>query len=325
MQRIEPILARLHYDAIRVIRGINYPWTVFDGRANYGCDFGRNKWNSHSGVTAHLPDVRDDFTAMRAAGMDVVRWFMFTDGRGGIEWAPGGEIAGIEPTFFADMDAAIDIATACGIRLCVVLIDFLWFDDPQRRLALLDRRGGSTFLDCVLDPFLDRYGGSPAIHSFDLINEPDWVTAGLATDSRRAVWPLERLRTFAGLMARRIRARSQALITIGGGRAAAAREWDHPAYDLDFIQVHSYPDVRYPHRDEVLFGKTAAQFNLSKPLLIGECPSHPRVHPPEHLSPAYTLADYLRLARDGGYLGVWPWSFKGTDAFGAVDLQALIK
>src|SRR5688572_4078155 len=48
----------------KLIRGINYPWTVFDGRANYGCDFGRNKWNSHTGVSAHAQDVRDDFAAM---------------------------------------------------------------------------------------------------------------------------------------------------------------------------------------------------------------------------------------------------------------------
>jgi len=37
------------------------------------------------------------------------------------------------------------------------------------------------------------------------------------------------------------------------------------------------------------------------------------------LSPAHTLADYLALAHDSGYLGAWPWSFKGVDAFGAVD------
>jgi hypothetical protein len=35
------------------------------------------------------------------------------------------------------------------------------------------------------------------------------------------------------------------------------------------------------------------------------------------------MADYLALARERGYLGAWPWSFKGTDAFGAVDLTKL--
>jgi hypothetical protein len=307
-----------------VIRGINYPWTVFDGRANYGCDFGRNKWNSHTGVSAHPHDVRADFQAMAAANLEVIRWFVFTDGRAGISWSADGEINGLDAEFFADMDAAIEIASSCGVRLCLVLLDFLWFDDPQRRLALLDRHDRSAFLDRVIEPCLERYGRSPAVHSLDLINEPDWVIAELATDRRRAVWPLERLRLFAGMMAKRIRARSNALLTIGGGRVAAAKEWDEPIYDLDFVQVHSYPDVRYPLRDRTVFGPTAADFGLTRPLLIGEFPAHPHVQPPGHLSPAYTAADYLQLARSGGYLGAWPWSFKGTDAFGAADLGAMV-
>jgi hypothetical protein len=306
-----------------VIRGINYPWTVFEGRANYGCDFGRNRWHSHTGVSAHPQDVRADFQALSAANIEVLRWFVFTDGRGGIIWDAGGEIAGLDTEFLADMDAALEIASASRLRLCLVLLDFLWFDDPQRRLALLDRHGHSAFLDRVLDPFLDRYGRSPAIHSLDLINEPDWIVAELATDPGRAAWPVQRLRLFAGLMARRIRARSTHLLTIGGGRVASVREWDEPVYDLDFIQVHSYPDVRYPFRDDTVFSRAAADFRVSRPLLIGEFPSQPRAHPPGHLPPAHTAADYLALARRGGYLGAWPWSYKGTDAFGAVDLTAM--
>jgi hypothetical protein len=225
--------------------------------------------------------------------------------------------------FFADMDAAIEIAGERGVGLCLVLLDFLWFDDPLRRLALLNRQRESAFLDRVLSPFLDRYGRSPVIHSLDLINEPDWIVAELATDRPRAVWPIDRLRVFTATMSERIRQQSNALITIGGGRVSAAREWDHPAHDLDFIQVHSYPDVRFPFRDASVFGRTAAGFGLTKPLLIGEFPSDPRRHPRNHLSPTYTMADYLALARHGGYMGAWPWSYKGTDAFGAVSLDAL--
>jgi hypothetical protein len=305
-----------------VIRGINYPWTVFDGRANYGCDFGRHRWHGHTGVTANLATVRADFAALAAARIEVVRWFVFTDGRGGVEWHAG-ELAGFDRMFFADMDAAIEIAGERGVRLCLVLLDFPWFDDPQRRLALLNRHGESAFLDRVLESFLDRYGRSAAIHSLDLINEPDWIVVELATDRSRAAWPIARLREFSAMMSQRIRRRSNALITIGGGRVSAADEWDDPAYDLDFIQVHSYPDVRYPFRDATVFGRTAADFGLTKPLLIGEFPSDPRTRPADHLSPAHTVADYLKLARDGGYLGAWPWSYKGTDAFGAVSLDVM--
>jgi hypothetical protein len=287
-----------------VITGINYPWTIFAGRPNYGCDFGRNRWDSHAGVTAHLGEVRQDFETMAAAGYQVARWFVFTDGRGGVQWTPNGELAGCADGFADDMDAALDIAANAHVRLCLVLLDFNWLDDAKRRATL----ESTAFLDRVLDPFLDRFGGHAAIHSLDIINEPDW---------RLDAWPLERLRAFVGAAADRIHARSHALVTLGGGRVRLAREWDEPAYGLDFIQVHSYPDVRFPDRDDTLFGRTAASFELSKPLLIGECPSDPRTHPDGHLSPAYTLDDYLNLAREGGYLGAWPWSYKGVDAFGS--------
>jgi hypothetical protein len=289
-----------------VISGINYPWTVFQGRPNYGCDFGRNRWHSHAGVTAHLGEVRADFDTMASAGIDVVRWFVFTDGRGGIEFAANGELSGLDPLFFDDMDAALEVASATNVRLCLVLLDFDWLDDPVRRVALESR----AFHDRVLDPLLDRYGTSEVIHSYDVINEPDW----------KPEWPVTHLRAFAGEASRRIHERSRSLVTLGGGRVRGAREWDDAAYGLDFVQIHSYPDVRYQDRDETVFGRTAADFGLTKPLLIGEFPSNPRAHPDGHLSPAYTLEDYLTLARDGGYLGAWPWSFKGVDAFGAVAL-----
>jgi len=298
-----------------VISGINYPWTIFQGRPNYGCDFGRNQWNSHTGVTAHLEEVRADCHAMADAGYEVARWFVFTDGRGGVEWAVDGSLSGLDDRFDDDMRAALEIAKESGVRLCLVLIDFAWFEDADRRRAL----ESGEFLDRVLDPFLDRFGGDPMIHSFDVINEPDWITHKLATNPRRAVWSLDRLRAFVNAMSSRIRRSSSASITLGGGQVKFAKEWDDPIYGLDFVQVHSYPDVRYQDRDASIFALTARDFELTKPLLIGEFPSDPRRHPPGHLSPAYTLDDYLRAARDGGYLGAWPWSFKGVDAFGGLS------
>jgi hypothetical protein len=298
-----------------MIAGINYPWTVFEGKPNYGCDFGRNKWNSHAGVTAHRDEVRADFAAMAAMGVEVARWFVFTDGRGGVEWTEAGELAGLAVSFGDDMSAALEIAAESNVRLCLVLVDFAWLDDPLRRAALET----SAFADRVLDPFLQQFGGSEWIHSIDIVNEPDWITVELATDPKRGRWPLDRLRSFVGTVAGRIHQHSSALVTLGGGQVKCAKEWDDPAYGLDFVQIHSYPDVRYQDRDESVFGRDAVDFGLSKPLLIGECPSDPRAHPEGHLSPAYTLDDYLQLARAGGYLGAWPWSFKGVDAFGAVD------
>jgi hypothetical protein len=35
------------------------------------------------------------------------------------------------------------------------------------------------------------------------------------------------------------------------------------------------------------------------------------------------LDDYLEFALTQGYLGAWPWSFSGTDGFGALPLEPL--
>lgn len=304
-----------------MIFGINYPWTVFEGRSNYGCDFGRNIWTSHTGVSMHVAEVRADFAAMAEIGLEVARWFVFTDGRGGIAWNADGELTGLDGAFFDDMDAAFECASSAAMRLCLVLLDYSWLHDAGRQHYLTTDAGRSVFLDRLIDPVLERYG--QAVHSFDVINEPDWVTEGLEPNRAHEPIALDELRRFIGETAERIHARSPALVTVGGGRVKFAAEWDRRELGLDFVQVHSYPEVRHPERDETVFGRSAASFGLTKPLLIGEHPSNPRAHPAEHLSPAYTLEDYLSLARDGGYLGAWPWSFKGGGAFGDVDRDAM--
>lgn len=304
-----------------MIFGINYPWTMFEGRANYGGDFGANIWNSHTGVSKHAGEVRADLEAMAGAGVEVVRWFVFTDGRGGVAWNADGELTGLADGFFDDMDAALECASGAGVRLCLVLLDYLWMHDAGRCRYVTTGDGRSAWLDRVIDPVLERYGS--AVHSFDVINEPDWVTDGLEPGRTHPPIPFEELRRFIRATADRVHAQSPALVTVGGGRVKFAGEWDRPELGLDFVQVHSYPDVRHAERDEALFGRTADSFRLNKPLLIGEHPSNPRVHPDDHLSPAYTLEDYLELARAGGYLGAWPWSFKGGGAFGDVDLELM--
>jgi hypothetical protein len=328
-----------------MLSGLNYPWRA------YGCDFGEHVWGGHIGASANLREIQDDFDAIAAAGVAVVRWFMFTDGRGGIRWNDRGEIAGLSPQTFDDVDAVLETAAATGVRLCLVLFDYLWmvehtltrddgtpvFRTEPRELATTD--GQARVLAHVVDPLLARYGRDGtradlgrAIHSIDVINEPDWVTRGLALKWRggpagaRVPRPFRigELRRLVRAVADRVHGMTGSLVTVGGGRVRLASEWDDRAYDLDFVQLHSYPDRRHPRRDRWLLGRSRHDLNLSRPILIGECPGNgDRIHPPDHEPPAFSLSDYVALARDGDYLGAWPWSFKGVDAFGAVDLNEM--
>ena len=315
--------------------GINYPWAAFDGRSNYGCDFGVNVWSSHTGVSANAGEVARDFDAMSSRGLETVRWFVFTDGRGGIRLDSDGLAAGFASGFVDDMDAAIEIAHARGMQLCLVLFDYLWMNGVMLEgstyapapEALSSSEGQARLFGNVIDPFLDRYGAATSLHSIDVINEPDWVTEGLEFNrpwwkpGRGSTGPFSKreLQALVSGVASRVHARSSALVTVGGARVKYASGWDDPAYGLDFIQLHSYPDVRHPRRDRSLIGHASADLGVSKPVLIGEFPANgDRQHPDDHHPPAFSASDYFDLARDGGYMGAWPWSFKGHDAFGGL-------
>lgn len=303
------------------VTGINYPWSSFQGRSNYGCDFGANVWGTHSGVSANRGVVSQDFAAIASLGFEVARWFVFTDGRGGIRFDAEGQAAGLVPGCFDDLDAAFEIAAAHRLRLCLVLFDYLWMNGATLENAtyapnpavLATPDGQARLFGTVIEPFVDRYGGAESLHSIDVINEPDWVTDGL--EFRRPWWKRNRgstrpfkkheLRALVSGVAARVHARSRVPVTVGGGRVKHAAEWDDPAYGLDFIQLHAYPD---PGRDHSLAGVSAAALGVSKPVLIGEFPANG------------DRQLYFGLAADAGYVGAWPWSFKGHDAVGEYRL-----
>jgi len=58
--------------------GVNYPW------ANYAEDFGATT-SGHRGLSLpeNLSKVKEEFARIRDCGVNVVRWFLFADGRGG--------------------------------------------------------------------------------------------------------------------------------------------------------------------------------------------------------------------------------------------------
>jgi hypothetical protein len=58
---------------------------------------------------------------------------------------------------------------------------------------------------------------------------------------------------------------------------------------------------------------------VHKRVVLGEFPGDgARRHPAGASPPGTTLAEYLEFAVDEGYAGAWPWSFSGTDDYGAL-------
>jgi hypothetical protein len=327
--------------------GCNYPWSTDGSTVFYGMDFGANVWGSHVGASTRRHEVARDFLEMARLGFTVVRWFVFCDGRAGIEYDDRGLPAGPDAHLFTDLDAALDIARGVDIRLVLVLLDHRWMLDgvpdviadpstgtllearlPDGRSHVLNTYvGRDALLGKVVEPLVRRYGRggvradlASQILAFEFMNEPDFVVEEWERDlSPRVHRPL-RFEALADLVARTstlVHRHTDALTTMAAARLHNLWAWDDESLGIDVVQVHTYPNVNQPATDADVFGMHADSLGISTPVVLGEFPGDgPQQHPAGTSPPPTTLGDYLEFALTSGYAGAWAWSFSGTDAYG---------
>lgn len=338
------------------LHGCNYPWSTDGTTIYYGLDFGANVWGSHLGVSTRRTAVARDFEEMAALGFVVARWFVFCDGRSGIVYDDRGLPVDPDPHLFTDLDTALEIAGDAGIRLDLVLFDHrLLFTGVRETIAdpvtgallearlpegrarmLLSRAGRDALFDRVLEPLVRRYAASGdradlASHvlAYEFMNEPDFVIEEWERDLSAHVarpMPFEIAGELVSRLSDLVHARSMAMTTLGTARLHNLWAWDDEALGLDVLQVHTYPDARHPEREEDVFGRPAASLGVRRRVILGEFPADAAWHHPEGASPPpHTLDGYLGFAVSAGYAGAWPWSFSGTDAYGRIPVEPLMR
>ena len=137
---------------------------------------------------------------------------------------PSGPISTCSPT----STAALEIAAACNLRIIFVLLDFLWFGKAALFNGVQVRGRGGVISSAykqralrrrVLKPLLKRYGRSPVILAWDIVNEPEWATRGCGGVSDTAL-PYLTMRRFIKKTARLIHRYTKQLATVGLGNAA---------------------------------------------------------------------------------------------------------
>ena len=340
---------------MQYLHGCNYPWSTDGKTVFYGLDFGANVWGSHLGVSTRRDAVGRDFAQMAALGFTVTRWFVFCDGRAGIAYDDRGLPAGFDPHFFADLDAALEIARDAGIAVAFVLLDHRWMfagvrhtiADPAtgvvlearlphgRAHVLLSQAGRDRLFERVFVPLVRRYGPSgersdlaPAVLGYELMNEPDFVVEewerDLSSHVPRPV-PFELLAEVVTRLSELVHTEHPgAITTIGCARLHNLWAWDDASLGLDLLQLHSYPDLKHPGRDADVFGTPASVLGMRHGVILGEFPGNgPAQHPDGAAPPPTTLGDYLEFAVNAGYAGAWPWSFSGTDGYGRLPEEPL--
>jgi hypothetical protein len=284
--------------------GANLPWI------RYGGDFGANAWHPRGGVaSAGVPAaVRAGVAMLRAHGADILRWFLFCDGRAGIRFDPEGVPSGLDDLVLTDLDAAVAFASDAGVRVVFTLFDFLWCGAPRdqggvrlqgRRDVIARPEGRAALLRHVVEPVLRRLGRHPAVCAWDVINEPEWATFGVGSwHPRRAVSP-GAMRAFIAEAAQTIRGHASQPVTVG---LASTRGVDLVRdAALDFYQVHWYDRLdRHAPLD-----RPVAALGLERPIVLGEYPTRGSRRSP---------ADIVATAYTAGYGGAWCWSLCAGDA-----------
>ena len=290
----------LREDNVRLpfITGANLPWI------GYGGDFGANAWSPDGGVgnAAGRDALRRIFRKLQAQGIGTIRWFLFCDGRAGIRFSKAGTPIGPDPYLFADIDAALEVAAACDVRIIFVLLDFLWFGKTVVVNGVQVRGRGDVIRGAfkqralrrrVLKPLFKRYGCSPVIMAWDIVNEPEWSTLGFGGKSTAAI-PYLTMSRFIRKTARMVHRYTNQLATVGLANAAGLPLVRNTG--LDFYQVHWYD------RWNALFpsDQAVADRDLDRPLFLGEFPTKNSARPPKAIVAAAEKSGYCG-ARPGPY------------------------
>jgi hypothetical protein len=297
----------LHYQGapLPFLLGANLPWL------SYGGDFGANAWNPAGGLAKNgrKEELHRHLQTLKARGIDVLRWFLFCDGRAGIRFSAAGTPIGPDDSLYADIDAALETVSAEGMKVVLVLLDFLWFDKAAR-INGVQMGGRSRVISGaykqralrrrVIAPLLERYGRSPAILSWDIINEPEWATRGWGGGIIGPSISFPAMRRFIRRVTRLVHRHTAHMATVGLGNASGLPLAQNCG--LDFYQVHWYDRWQ----DIAPLERPVHEMDIDRPLLLGEFPTRNSSRSPQAIMDA---------ARNNGYCGALAWSLLADDEF----------
>jgi hypothetical protein len=281
----------------RFLVGANLPWV------EWGCDFGCGDAGGASSEATQLV-LADAFTAARAAGVELVRWWVFTDGPSHFLLDENGLPTAVRPEVDADLDAALDVAELYSIDYVLTL-----FPAPSAIPdSWLGSEQGRAQVAAVLGDLFARHADSSRIVTWQVFNEPEWdIWGGQATEGE--------VRELVRLIADEVHRRTTAAVSVGGARLDGLPMW--LGLGLDYLTVHWYDHMRA--RSECALCTTWSEISdatdITEPILIGEI----------YLGTDVDATARLLDAAARGYAGAFGWSLlpdRTADRL-AIDLDAV--
>jgi hypothetical protein len=332
----------------QLLVGINYPWI------DYGWDFGDPPaaWVNAQYLPAWREQKRkrlvEDFTRFADHGLFAVRWFILPDGtnygtgkeapqKKGGKWTfdPLPPQHEFHQRLVEDFEFALETCEKLRLQFVPSLIDFHWcyygtvadaasnivkggradiINDPAKREA---------FFDAVLEPLLEASLRHPqTIYAWELINEPEWVTAEkplikYRPEENKTV-PKEHMLEFIREGIGRIngkrhsngqRADSQQAFrsTVGFAHYDTLFDWDSAALGITLHQFHFYAqnDGKLPPHI----------FSAEYPCFIGEFATAVQKDWTDlkKKKVSQTVPNRLKWIEEKGYPAAFLWSAQAVD------------
>ncbi|MCD0483567.1 cellulase family glycosylhydrolase [Streptacidiphilus sp. ASG 303] len=291
------------------------------------------------------------FDDLQAYGVNAVRFWLHIDGRCSPVFDADGDVTGVPPHFWEDLDDFLRRARAHDVAVLLTL----WAPDmdntgaaweqvrPHRTSLITDPSKTRTYIDRVLVPMAERYRHEPALLGYEVMNEPEFAVdspdvwgAGSHGPADRDTVPLQTLQRFvaqqvvalhrhtrqdvvaAGSAAYKWLAASGIDATVGNWWSDAALRAVTPPHDRrwaysDFYEVHWYDwEKGTGYSFSPWDGRGPGAYNSDgKPVVIGELPAADDAY--------YTRRAKVDDSYALGYAGVLFWSYNAIDGFGGWD------
>jgi hypothetical protein len=251
--------------------------------------------------------LEDACARLAEIGVDVVRWFALCDLRAGVVFDASGRPVRLDERVIPDFEAALDIVAQYGIGVIVSLFDFHMVGSAERangvqlrgRSRLLtDRAAREATVERIVTPLVERFGADWRVLAWEVINEPEWVTAGYGKPILGNSVGRQAMRAFIGDVAAAVHASAQQPVTVG---SASARWIDLvQGLGLDFYQVHWYDAID----DFEQLRRPVREWLDEGAVLLGEFPTR---------GTKRAARDVVAAVRGGGYVGALAWSVLGDD------------
>lgn len=269
------------------------------------------------------PDTRTEAEMKDAARLNVqvLRWWLFADGRAGLKYDKDGFVTGLDDKFMNDFNEWIRLARSSELYLMPVLFDFLIggealiVDGVQtygRADLISDSTKRQSLLENAVSPIFDILAEANEVVIIDLFNEPEWLLSDIDLPEEKrpseirdgGIIELSTMKTFFSEIIELYKQKGleeKQLLTIGSASPQWVTLWED--LDLDIAQFHLWngpgqidEGVRFDFPPPI----------TGVPTFLGEFSTLPELS-------LQNTCEILENACRHGYSGAFPWAYRAKD------------